>query len=46
MDNSKLFLNVKLSMDMCNHYPPIMHIIHEYCMVSMNNAVHYTWIVL
>ena len=46
MDNLKLFLNVKLSMDMCNHYPPIMHIIHESCTVSMNNAVCYPRITL
>ena len=45
-DDLKLFLNVKLSMDVCNHYPQIMHIIHEFCSISMNHAVHYLWIVL
>ena len=43
MVNFKLFLNVKLSMDICDHHPSIMHIIHESCMVSMNNAIHYSW---
>ena len=46
MDNFKLFMNVKLSMDMCNDYQSIMYIIHEFPLISINNVVHYPWIIL